>query len=275
MRRLFDMLLDGLFALLRVLTERNRPGGSVATLQARVPSRLEEAYFTASVRAVWAVANARITADRRWRTEQRLRDCVRQVACQHSVLEVGEAETAVNLALQDLLPGLGLVAAEATLTAEQGGRELAEQMEALSRETALAEAAQRAKLDQLRVLGERVLPDPALARLWWMDGRPDKLTAMVEMDHVFERAAALVRPHPDGGPPQDPVPGLINEFLRGLGPQHRDLLLRQLHQIFLGYERSDLADMIDLGGQASNAPRPRWTKQPEDLNGQVPGSHQS
>lgn len=221
---------------------------------ARLPSSLPEAYFQATVHVTWPPRREGLSPGLIAKAEQQLRGTLSLTVRQHSVLHVAEAETAVNLALNNSLrltdAGIQVLAAEAALTAEPAGAELAEQYEALQRDTALATATQHAQVDRLRVLGDHILIDPTLARLWWLDGKPEKLPEMVKMNKVFEDAATLLTARGESSR-TNPIAELIQTFLHDLTPGHRELLLKQLQQIFLAYERADLADLIKLPATSS------------------------
>ena len=90
-------------------------------------------------------------------------------------------------------------------------------------------------------MGDQILADPALARLWWLDGKREKLPQLVQMDGVFEQVALLIAQRSEPVEQASPIPELIRTFLRDLGSHHRALLIKQLQGVFVAYERDDLA----------------------------------
>ncbi|MDB4873503.1 MAG: hypothetical protein JWL97_4507 [Gemmatimonadales bacterium] len=237
---------------------RRRPT-LTTSFAARLGSSLPEAYFRAVIDLTWPPLREDLPPGLRACAEQQLRGTIQQTAQQHSVLHLGEAESAINLALhkdrQLTDADVRLIAAEAILTAEPAGLELAEQHEVLQRESVLAHAGQQANLDRLRHLGDQILTDPALARLWWMDGNRDRLPKLVEMDGMFEKAAALITTQPEPAR-TDPIAELIHIFLRDLGPEHRELLIKQIKHVFIAYERPELAQQVDVTHRPPVSPWP-------------------
>jgi hypothetical protein len=183
-------------------------------------------------------------------TEQRLLQIGRAAVASFSVLDADEARAAIDLALNgDLQPSeddAGLIAVKvAEIWIDPADRQMAEAHQALDRDTALARAQQEQKIERLRILSDHVLSDPALAALWWLDGKPDKLQEMVTLHKtkVFTDAASLFSMSAEQAM-ADPIPGLIRQFLDGLGPELRQQLIEQLNLVFRSYERHDLTTQL-------------------------------
>ena len=231
---------------------------AVTGFPARLPSSVSEAWFRANIQITWPSDRMPSVRIRSY-AEQRLREAAGRVTGGFTPLNTGEAGTELNVTLQRHLDlpdvGVRLAGVSAELVAEPQAVELAERREAERREALQARETLLAKLERLRLFGDQVLADPVLARLWWLDGKIDKLPQMVDMDAVFEKAA--VRMGSDAASrPDDPVPDLIRTFLDGLGPEHRSLLVKQIAHVFVSYERSDLAESLPvstLNGVNGNA----------------------
>jgi hypothetical protein len=219
------------------------------TLQARLPSLLgEEAQFQATITMAW-LPGAPIDERRQATAELRLVDVARSVARGYSVLNPDEARAAVDVALWDrglTVTDAELVAVGAKIEVEPHDRRMAEDHEDLRRETALARQARWEEVERLRLLADQVLATPTLARLWWLEGKPDNLEKLVGegKDKMFEKVAELFGA-PAERPAADPIADLIRLFLQGLDPRLREQLISQLHLVFKSYERGDLADSLD------------------------------
>ncbi len=72
-------------------------------------------------------------------------------------------------------------------------------------------------------LADQVLSTPILARLWWLEGKPDNLEKLVSKgrDEMFEKVAELFTTSAER-PVADPIAELIRLFLQGLDPRFRD-----------------------------------------------------
>lgn len=220
---------------------------------ARLQSSLPEACFQARFHVDWPPTGGDPSLEIRSYAERQLRRTAQRTARAHSLLDIDEAQTAINLALQQDLPlavaNVRLISAEAVLSVLPADRELAEQYEKLQRDTALTRETQRAELDRLRLMGDQILADPALARLWWLDGKREKLPQLVQMDGIFEQTALLITQCTEPVEQANPIPGLIRTFLHDLAPHHRALLIKQLQGVFVAYERDDLAGMLGTHDQ--------------------------
>jgi hypothetical protein len=215
----------------------------------RLPSALAEAQFQATIALMWPQG---ITIDERQQAiaERQLLDVARSTALQYSVLDLDEARAAVILALRDHdLRDLDTqpVVASANIEVGLDDMRMAEERQALRRQTALAREARLEEVEQLRVLADQVLATPTVARLWWLEGKPGKLEDLVAKgkDGMFEKVAELF-----GTPVEfqaaDPIAELIRLFLQGLDTRLREQLISQLRWVFDSYERPDLAGRLDV-----------------------------
>lgn len=220
----------------------------VTTFQARLPSRLEEAQFQATIRIAWP-PGALIDGRRRATAELQLLEGARSAAQGYSVLNPDEARAAIDLALFDCGQTCidpELVAVGAKIEVNPHDRRMAEDHEDLRRETGLAREARREEVERLRLLADQVLATPTLARLWWLESKPEKLELLVakEKDEIFEKVAELFGASAER-PASDPIAELIRLFLEGLDARLRDHLISQLPLVFTSYERGDLAGRLD------------------------------
>jgi hypothetical protein len=230
----------------RFLSQRSE--SVVTTFQARLPSRLEEAQFQATIRMAW-LPGALMDGRRRATAELQLLEVARAAAQGYSVLNPDEARAAIDLALFDCGQtdaDTELVAADAKIEVNPHDRRMAEDHEDLRRETALAREARREEVERLKLLADQVLATPTLARLWWLEGKPEKLELLVAKDkgEIFEKVAELFGASAEP-PATDPIAELIRLFLEGLDARLREHLISQLPLVFTSYERGDLADRLD------------------------------
>jgi hypothetical protein len=245
-----NSVIEEIVELFRRITTRSAHI-HVTTFTARLPARPRESCFHVKVQLTWTTgkeADVRLQSA----TEQTLLSAARATALSYSVLDSDEARAAINLELDRNIshqeeedgPSAAIVTEILVLPDD---RHMAETYEALLRETALTRTQQREKLERLRILSDQVLSDPALAGLWWLDNKPDKLPELVTLGKkkVFEEAVSLFGTSSEHATP-DPIPELIRLFLHDLGPDLRQQLIERLHLVFISYERPDLAGQLDL-----------------------------
>jgi hypothetical protein len=220
----------------------------VTTSRVRLPSAFPEAQFQATITMVWPPG---IVPDQRQRAlaERQILDTARPVARQYSVLDPDEARASVDLELW----GRGvtgddsqLVMASTSIEVDSDDRRLAEECEALRRQTALTREARLEEVERLRVLADEVLANPTLARLWWLEGKPGKLEDLVAKgkEETFEKVAELFG-KPADIQPADPIAELIRLFLQDLDSRLREQLISQLRFVFADHERPDLVAGLD------------------------------
>jgi hypothetical protein len=232
----------------RIITRRSDP--TVTTFRVRLPSELREAQFQATIRMEWPPGR-HIDRVLQSVVEQHLLGAARSAAKNYSVLDPHEACAAIDLELFGHLQPEGtdiypVAASVAEIAADLEDQHLAESQEALRRQTALAQAERTEEVKRLRILGDEILTDPMLARLWWLDGKPDRLEKLVELGNnkVFEDVVGLLST-PAEQLAAEPITELIRIFLQDLDPPYREQLIRQLQFVFRSYERIDLAGKLD------------------------------
>ena len=95
-----------------------------------------------------------------------------------------------------------------------------------------------------------MLCDPAAARLWWLDGRREKLADLDAMSETFERVAQTFG-EPSGSGPSTAqlVADVLADFLGRLDDVLRAQLVHQLAEVFRQYNTDDLAErMLSIPG---------------------------
>jgi hypothetical protein len=232
--------------LRRILSSRSDP--VVTTFRVRLSSELAEAQFQATITMMWLPGSV---PDQRQRAiaERRVLDTVRPVALRHSVLDPDETRAAVDLELWDRGRADAdnqSVVTRVDILVDPDDRRLAEEREALWRQTALAREARLAEVERSRALADEILATPTLARLWWLQGKPDKLQELVAKgeEGMFEKVAELFG-KPAEIQPTDPIAELIRLFLQGLDARLREQLISQLRFVFADHERPDLVARLD------------------------------
>jgi hypothetical protein len=210
-----------------------------------LPSNLDGLRFRAQMRLSLppAAAGARTVL------YDRLVQAAQGVTSKYSVLHLPEAQDHLNAQLSRELPyqdvgGHG-PAVWAGLAVDQADLELAQQQVKLRHAETLAREQYRSQAAGWDHLRSEVLSDPARTRLWWLNGRSEKLAEMVNSSHVFDQVIGQLAPMGVAPvAPTSPVADVLERFLRGLGPEHHELLLEQLATVFRNYERPELADEV-------------------------------
>lgn len=239
------------------------PRPAVADQQARflgrLRSSLEGAYFQAAFDVAWT-ANADGGYPRAVQEAhifQYLSHVAEQVTVRCSVLEVELTRSQVAIELNSVrgLPNtdVSLTDVQVHLSPDPAGAEFAARHEQFRREIALTRAHHESQAAQLQLMRQHILADSSVARLWWLDGKPERLAQMVGQGDLFERVVDLLSGSRREAAGDERIAGLIGRFLEELGPEHRELLLRQLGRVFESYERHDLA--AGLNGSRSPADR--------------------
>lgn len=221
-----------------------------------LPSSLPEAYFEASLQLTWTIEGdgRPPNMEETYKAHRQLREILEHVTCNFSVRSEGEAQGEAEIAVYRKARGIDrrLTSVQIKLSADQSMKAYAEDFEKELRRNALTEATYEMKARQAHYVRDHLLTDAQIARLWWLDGKAEKLPELLKMGNNFEQVVGLVR---DGmGPAAPPdeallverVAEVIKDFLAPLGAQHREILLSQLGQIFNSYEREDL--VIKLQG---------------------------
>ncbi|MEU4235591.1 hypothetical protein AB0F17_65985 [Nonomuraea sp. NPDC026600] len=198
-----------------------------------------------------------------YRAHRQLREVLERVTPTFSVLSEGEAQSEAEIAVHRQARGIDrrLTSVQITLSANDDMKAYAENFERELRQSALTEAMYAMKARQASYVRDHLLADAQIARLWWLDGRAEKLPELLNMGNNFEQVVGLVR---DGmGSAKTPeealvverVAEIIKDFLAPLGAQHREVLLSQLGKIFESYEREDLVTNLQIlnGNSAGEA----------------------
>jgi hypothetical protein len=223
-------------------------GRYAAARDYRLDSALPGALFLASIRASWLPhpmgGESRIF--------QHLGSMGNKVTSHFSVLDVAAANDAVNtsFATRREIPGsdIRLVFAHATLNVAQEDRDFAERKADIERRASIEAAGLEAKHAYLMRLRDLFLSDAAITGLWWSNGDPDRVLRLTEHAGAFDTIVSEITGSPHGPARQDKIAPLIDRFLTGLGPDHREYLIGQLAKVFDGYQQSDLAEELRGSG---------------------------
>jgi len=173
-----------------------------------------------------------------------------EVTRKFSVLDIAETSDALTKAFSLIagseVPGsrMRFISASATLQVEESHRQFAEQEADLSRQARFHIDDAKANLARLTTIRDMFLHDNASAALWWCEGRPERLLELAAHKDKFSTAVNLLHGTPVDSVEADRTSDLINVFLAGLGPHHREHLLDQLARVFTSYDRPDLADKL-------------------------------
>ncbi|MGI5158920.1 hypothetical protein [Microbispora sp. CA-102843] len=230
-----------------------------------LPSSLREAYFEASVQVAWTSAgdgSAPSTEDT-YQAHRQLREILERITPAFSVLSIGEAQSEVEIAVYRKARGIDrrLTSVQVILSVNDDVKAYAENFEKELRKSALTEATYEMKARQARYVRDHLLVDAQIARLWWLDGRAEKLPELLKMGNNFEQVIGLIRNGmgsartPEEALAVERIAEIIKDFLAPLGAQHREILLSQLSQIFGSYEREDLVGSLQSlnGNSAADA----------------------
>ncbi|GAA4566352.1 hypothetical protein [Planotetraspora kaengkrachanensis] len=228
-----------------------------------LPSSLPKAYFEASFDLTWTIAadSQPPSIEETYKVNRRIRDILERVTSGFSVHSVEEVQGEVEMAVYRNSPGIDhrLASVQVKLWVDEKTKTYAEEFEKVLRDNALTEAVFEMKARQARYVRDHLLSDAQIARLWWLDGRADKLPELLKMGSNFEQVVGLIH----DGMGSIPAPGealmieriaeLIKDFLGPLSAQHREILLSQLGHFFNGYEREDLANSLSsLNGNSAD-----------------------
>jgi hypothetical protein len=230
-----------------------------------VRSLQEEVRFRARIHISWlGRATDPKTPETVALVAQLAKEATEKITSQFSVVHLREAQDALTsrLSLDEQLQIDAFLEAklEVFLDAEPAAVEIAQRFERMRMEGAFTQAQHLLRFQQWDELHQEVLCVPHRARLWWLDGRSDRLEQLVAMGETFEQAAALLTPAFETARAPSPTARLtdvIDRFLGGLGPEQHQLLLQQLSRVFVSYERPDLADAIQEVANTLGTATPR------------------
>ncbi|WFE20810.1 hypothetical protein O7621_23510 [Solwaraspora sp. WMMD937] len=168
-----------------------------------------------------------------WTARRKITEWADQVTARYCVTQAGNAENEINARISS--------GVRVQLTVGRRALAAAQDVLEINRQAALECQRQRAELDRIRFLREKVYSRPDVARSYWLFHHPDQLKAMLEID--FEGIAEKF------GNTEDSqflvIAKLIGEFLGRLEDADRRYLVGQLGQLFSSYDRSDLAELLE------------------------------
>jgi hypothetical protein len=173
-----------------------------------------------------------------------LRAVAERRTCRFSVVYPLEAQQDANswLAREVLLGGAG--SAEVELFVDEAVLSAGRKILVSRHEAALVEERRRAQVKEWVALRDEVLTDPGLVRLWWLDGRSERLGELVTMGDAFDKVPILLG-NASNGSTARAITAVLDDFLSRLTAEQRDLLVHQLGRVFRSYERGDLADGLE------------------------------
>ncbi|MFF3664560.1 hypothetical protein [Microtetraspora malaysiensis] len=243
------------------LARRNRATTSEHHLTFRMETgSREDLPFLARIDLVWRLPQGRSPATEMTVSARcRLQEVAGESARHFSVLRREEAQSAVGLAFDRECPRLGLAAARVVLDVDDEVMEFAREQMTRELETRRGRAALEAEVARLTLLRDTMLRDAPTARLWWLGADPARLVQLADHADAFERVVGLVSGRAATGERETwetSIAGLLGAFLADLGPEHRDLLVRQLGRVFHGYERPDLAERLPVRSGSPNGVAP-------------------
>lgn len=206
----------------------------------RLPSRVPSVFFTVHINGSWCVEGADSEepyGDPAVRARSQLRERAAQTLTRYTVLERAAAQDAVNQAIaRPLNPTTGFIAhGIAELFVHDRDQSLA--LEYLRREQ--ESDLQRHDAYRHLVFLQRILADPDLRRVWWIDQHPDRIGDLP----ALKTALGDLRPPHDSD--RDTLRDEIGRFIDQLlddfrSPQQLEVLLRAFTQTLRTLGSSDL-----------------------------------
>ncbi|MEU8706031.1 hypothetical protein [Streptomyces sp. NPDC048565] len=199
-------------------------------LDERLPSRVPSVFFTVCIDGSWQLAETgpRDRRDPAVLARHRLRERTRRALTRHTVLELGAAQDAVNLAIAyppDPVHDALTVRGTASLTVT--GPDLALAEEHLRRE-------QQGDLDRgdehrRLVFRQRILADPDLRPVWWIDRYPERINDLNQLNTAVQ---GLKPPRSlEHHALRDEIVRFIDQLLMDIRtPHQREIFLRALTQ---------------------------------------------
>lgn len=205
-----------------------------------LPSLVEGDYFRADCTVEWLGPAAREDVDR-----EKLRHAVlryaRPEAARHTAAHLDTAQIAVNARLSRAVPPpdseARYMTATVRLSAEAKVKEAATEWEKMRSHLAIRRLNDQLELERLRHLRDDIFTKPDVARTYWLDKHPEALDAVLE--ERFDRVAEKLTSGPQ--PSTLVVANVIREFLAGLGPEHKEVMMGLLHKALADFGRADLA----------------------------------
>jgi hypothetical protein len=216
-------------------------GQDTARRNYRFESDAEGACFSASLQAWWLPEGANCDG----RVFQYVSYHGNKVTRSFSVLDRAAANDALNawFAAQRAIPdsGIELLSVRAELTVADDILESASRIAEIQRRASIEATDLQAKHAHLMRLRDLFLTDAGMARLWWLNGDPDRLLSLVERTADFDQTVNMIAGSQSGGGQPDRIAPIVDRFLRDLGPRHREYLIGQLEHVFVSYGQPHLA----------------------------------
>ncbi|MFY1697998.1 MULTISPECIES: hypothetical protein [unclassified Solwaraspora] len=207
----------------------------------RLPAALAGTEFVATFTAAWQPLRPsdRAAATLRWC----LLDAARRIAANRKVTErtMLEAELNTRMPQVDLTAShLRLLSCTISLKVDSEAEQDTKMVDKLSRELRLQRMRHQLEQEQMTYLRERVLTDPTTARCYWLAHHPGTLEPL--LDDTFERVATKLT----GGTDQQGsvIAETVHDFVGGLSPEERRYLLDRLGDVFVSFDRGDLAGRV-------------------------------
>ncbi|MFF5217832.1 hypothetical protein [Micromonospora sp. NPDC000442] len=211
---------------------RTRPADSVRsfTFSAELRSCHPHIAFDAIFQMQWQGDGH----DAYWRVRQDVTRWADQVTAKYCVTQVGNAENEINSGVA--------YNANVQLTVSRQARAAAEGILDVHRQTALERLKQQAELERVRFMRETVYSQPDVARSYWLYHHPDRPEELltIKFEEIAEKFGDAAESRSLG------VAKLIDEFLGQLGESERRYLLGQVGQVFSSYNRTDLAERLEI-----------------------------
>jgi hypothetical protein len=210
----------------------------------RLESDMEGAYFGASIQAWWLPVGTNCEGQ----IFQYIGYHGNKVTRGFSVLDRAAANDALNawFSVQRPIPdsGIELVSARADLNVADDVLDFAGRKADIQRRTSIESADLEAKHAYLTRLRDLFLKDGGMARLWWLNGDPDRLLRLADHTAEFDAVVNVIAGSRDPDVQPDQIAPIIDRFLTELSPRHREYLIGQLGQIFVSYEQPHLAEEL-------------------------------
>ncbi|GIE81701.1 hypothetical protein Aph02nite_76510 [Actinoplanes philippinensis] len=206
-------------------------------------SSIEGSYLRAACLIRWVGPYETEAADR-----LKLRDVVishaRQEAGRYSAAHLETATTAINASLSRVAWPRDTNARDVTaglrLSADPAVRDAAAEWEKLQTRLRVERLQARLEIERLRHLRDDIFAKPEVARTYWLDKHPTGLEEV--LDDRFDRIAEKLASGP--GPSTLAVANVIREFLAGLGPEHKAVMMELLQKALADFGRADLAHRL-------------------------------
>jgi hypothetical protein len=207
----------------------------------RLPAALPGTEFVATFTAVWQPLRPLEHPGEKVRWC--LLDASRKIAAKRKVTErtMLEAELNTRLPQIDLTTShLMLLNCSVSLTVDSEAEQDTIMIDKLTRDLRLQRLRQQLEQEQMGYLRNKVLTDPATARCYWLVHHPDRLEPL--LDDTFEQVAAKLT---GGGDRQASVVAeTVQDFVGGLTAEERRYLLARLGDVFVSFDRGDLAGRV-------------------------------